>query len=892
MSDLRLEGLPRSGRPLDSYGVDEVEAELARIAREIADAALEVSATPLPSSKSSTTEVASPELDDDVEASFESSSVPEPAIEEPSSLVVFPYDEEPPAPRTFLSAYAADDSRGEDLLGITKDVHACASLIAARTVAPPLSIGLFGDWGSGKTFFMRQLRRRVDKIAREARESGWMQKDIAYYKRIVQIEFNAWHYVEGNLWASLVEHIFDNLRIGDDRSTVATLQKHFLEKLQFEKAAREDASAREKTASQNLEQAGIDLQAALEEYDRKALELAELSKENILLDLKLPTVKAQIDQTLKDLGLGEVRDSVRDLRQALAEAQAVAERGVGILTPLIKAPDKNRRFVVLVVILVVAPLVGLAAEPLLRWISPQLPAQLGAVATSMAALLSLGAGWIRSQAAWMSDKVGRLEAARGELDKQVEEAQAENRGRITDLRQQLEILKAEHSAAQRKREEAERRVADAQAELEQANAGWLLAKFIQDRAESSDYRKHLGVLALVRDDFETLSGLIEEENWRLAPASPNDGDLRHTHPKYATLEEEDAERETRINRIVLYIDDLDRCPPKKVVEVLQAVHLLLAFPLFVVVVGVDARWVARSLQKHYPDLLQDGQGKGGRAAATPDDYLEKIFQIPFWLRPMKDESCLQMVQGLLAPSLEKKASDPMPKVDNSGRAPLPAPPSPDTESEGATLPAAAAPPPPMEADGAPPGDELSDALGREPEEIDLAPCSLVISETEAKFIKLLAPLLGRSPRALKRFVNVYQLIKAGLSEEEQATFLEERTGETADYQAVLFLLSVVTGVPEVAPDLWRVLRQAGRDYLLSDSDLRWVMDEMDTAMGNDPGWRKVSSWLLPPAQSQLRLDKELKPLIHWEPEVSRYSFRVAPEAHPPNSPPLQPSFPS
>ena len=44
-----------------------------------------------------------------------------------------------------------------------------------------------------------------------------------------------------------------------------------------------------------------------------------------------------------------------------------------------------------------------------------------------------------------------------------------------------------------------------------------------------------------------------------------------------------------IERIVLYIDDLDRCPPERVVEVLQAVHLLLAFELFVVVVAVDAR---------------------------------------------------------------------------------------------------------------------------------------------------------------------------------------------------------------------------------------------------------------------------------------------------------------
>jgi len=51
--------------------------------------------------------------------------------------------------------------------------------------------------------------------------------------------------------------------------------------------------------------------------------------------------------------------------------------------------------------------------------------------------------------------------------------------------------------------------------------------------------------------------------------------------------------ELPFKRIVLYIDDGDRCPPDKVVEVLQAVHMLLAFRLFV---AVDVRWVATSLE--------------------------------------------------------------------------------------------------------------------------------------------------------------------------------------------------------------------------------------------------------------------------------------------------------
>lgn len=58
--------------------------------------------------------------------------------------------------------------------------------------------------------------------------------------------------------------------------------------------------------------------------------------------------------------------------------------------------------------------------------------------------------------------------------------------------------------------------------------------------------------------------------------------------------------------MILYIDDLDRCPPAKVLEVLEAVHLLLALELFVVVVGVDPRWLQRSLRHQYRDLVTSG----------------------------------------------------------------------------------------------------------------------------------------------------------------------------------------------------------------------------------------------------------------------------------------------
>jgi hypothetical protein len=106
----------------------------------------------------------------------------------------------------------------------------------------------------------------------------------------------------------------------------------------------------------------------------------------------------------------------------------------------------------------------------------------------------------------------------------------------------------------------------------------------------------------------------------------------------------------RIDRIVLYIDGLDRCPPDRVVELLEAVHLLLAIPRFVVVVAVDPRWLLRAIAVHYREVLaptgvtmsdvgiagdpEIGPDDEGPWASTPAQYLEKIFQVVFTLAPM------------------------------------------------------------------------------------------------------------------------------------------------------------------------------------------------------------------------------------------------------------------
>lgn len=825
-----------------------------------------------------------------------------------------------------LSGFHADDSRSADYLDVRPDVEAFGKLIAARTVDPPLSIGLFGEWGSGKTFFMRMLQDEVNRLAQLADRSGRMQRDLPYWKRIIQIEFNAWHYVEGNLWASMVQHIFDNLRFAGetDRGVIKELQKHLVSQIHTEKAAETQALREQIDAQALVTAAEGDVREARTAFEVQAGELARLSASNFLADVPLQSVREAASDTLRTLGLNEVGHSAVDLRAALGEARVLLGRGLSVATPLLYAPDRKRRLVYLVLAIVTGPVVAISLGWFLTWGGQDRIAGIGAVSGGIAGALSMAAVWIRAQLARADKWIRTVENAQRELDEKVARAQAESLKEVRAAEEELRLCEADYQAAKRKEADAQRRAADAEMRLKEASVTELLTDFVETRANSTDYRKHLGTLALVRNDFEKLSEIIEAENWRLSPGKTGE---ERPFPKFETPEQEQRDRAKRINRIVLYIDDLDRCPPAKVVEVLQAVHLLLAFPLFVVVVGVDARWVVRSVETRYRELLRAGQGTGEHGAenneflarvgtATAHDYLEKIFQVPFWLRSMTDRACQAMVHGLLASSLPLEAGNPGPGFipealhDRAEKLPRREPnrdrgsaaedrgeaaASPPTANRAANVTAARANQEPARETppGGAAGQKDAEQKGSGEHDADLSPEALQIQPVEMRVIEELAPLLGRSPRALKRFVNVYRLIKASLTPYERQVFL--RSDMLPDYQAVLFLLAVDTGAPSAASSVFRAIRDLSaplffkipEEMRLAQPDVlsnggsgapRTLADlvkrlDADPKLRTDADWARVRHWLVA-GDDIYRLPDDLGRLGRWVPRVSRYSFHT------------------
>ena len=767
-----------------------------------------------------------------------------------------------------LAGYIHDGSDREvkNQLGpeLDGEIRAMARLIAARETRPPLAIGLFGPWGMGKSFFMNKVHEEVKRISPEPKLA--FRANQGYCRGTVQVEFNAWHYAESNMWAGLVVHLFDELEKAlpehkSDADSVGDARKAILEQM-------ETFDNRWQVVAERLEKINTrmeELQKIRKPHEEEEKTLSgklqsfpkygQIIKDALVMEAK---ADAELEKVAGQLGIGKLENAWDQLDLLVADSRKLTSRSRILLASLLDRQDEKGVLTRLAILLGIVLGVALAWRWLGWLIDKKLDgAEWSGLVAQVTAVVGTVTFWLQKTMIGAGAALDRLEALHARVQEQSKQKWSEQLNNKQEIENKLEQVRAQAEGCRLELAEIEQEQQGCREQLLELSDMRRVSRFIRERADSREYHQHLGIMDSIRRDFEMLAAALGRQP-----------------------EDDPQEKKWRLERIVLYIDDLDRCPREQVMELLEAVHLMLAIPLFIVVVGVDPKWIRSALRNRYGDQLS-GQDR----APDPDLFLEKIFQVPFWLREMDEDGYRMMVQALAAADGLGTGSR-----DDSGKPALTgAGKGGNEDQKELETPAGAATEQPQAVEIiATPVDVAATAAAEEAKRVAEAaanPQPIKITEKETVFMGHLWPLLANTPRGVKRFVNTYRLIKHRYAP-------GSTTFETDDYKTVQLLLALWIGEPRLTPFflgfLWAfhpetslqsirpIAKQGNKDKL--DSFIDAIRQQSATGPAATLTREKMGELIAkvirvadqdPPP---LRCEK----LADWQPRVQRFIFSPHP----------------
>lgn len=625
--------------------------------------------------------------------------------------------------RSLPQRLVSDEARGDDLLDIDVEAGSLAEAVLLEGVKPPLAVGILGSWGSGKTFVMNRMRRRMLQI-RSYEAKGWLtdpenESGPTYVGHVYPIEFNAWTYAKSNLWASLMHKIFTDLnrqltlenrlidalvmaRLKDESQPAEKpveaepggaeqdrIQRHKLVEVLRQEGlwpeilsggVVEPRSFLQDEQGQKLraewKQRGESADTLQPHLEALGKEYMELRREESLKEWNFwPTLFSAREQGLRSLletelgrnvlieweerdGAPEAlwtylqqktrdeMDALEDLRDQLHEARKKLA-GKAVWTPVVtklkavlsesawqkleqkiskddadvlmalqgqgpdirsmlkqagERPVETMALMLFAVAVVVVPrLLGYVNWP-------------SAIVTVATAVASVGAG-VGRVFLHVQEQLNRIS------DEFAESLEAEQARLVAGQARHLDTKELREAGA--RVAELEAQVRHLERRIGMTSRCRSLVEFIQSRLEDQYYEKQLGLMHRVECDLRELTDALyihEEDPIDVAEQK------RELFPRGQP-------------RVVLFIDDLDRCPPRRVVQVLEAVQLLLKTELFVVVLGLDTRYVTRALEKAYVGILAAQGDPSGL------DYIEKILTLPYRVHPVASDAVEDYLKG-------------------------------------------------------------------------------------------------------------------------------------------------------------------------------------------------------------------------------------------------------
>ena len=239
-----------------------------------------------------------------------------------------------------------------------------------------------------------------------------------------------------------------------------------------------------------------------------------------------------------------------------------------------------------------------------------------------------------------------------------------------------------------------------------------------------------------------------------------------------------------IDRLVVLVDDLDRCLPEIAIETLEAIRLFLFVPRAAFVIAADEGMIEYAVRQHFPDLpVTTGSATYAR------NYLEKLIQVPFRLPSLGYAETRIYVTLLLVLNDCGEESDEFSEIVGLAREVLRRP------WTGLGLDRAA----------------IGEALGSVPEAVERA------LELSGRIAPILADGARGNPRQIKRFINTMML---RLAIAEERGFLDELN---------ISVLAKVMLAEQFAPELYDAIARGSANTGAFEE-----LDALEAAVRQEP----------------------------------------------------------
>lgn len=119
---------------------------------------------------------------------------------------------------------------------------------------------------------------------------------------------------------------------------------------------------------------------------------------------------------------------------------------------------------------------------------------------------------------------------------------------------------------------------------------------------------------------------------------------------------------------VIFIDDLDRCSPDKVVEVIEAMNLMINSDFSAkcyFIIGMDGQMVAASLDERYQSLVDKFREEEKKYGSIGWYFLDKFIQLPIFLPILSPEKKEDLLDRLFVQGRSRPGEPPVEKSDEA-----------------------------------------------------------------------------------------------------------------------------------------------------------------------------------------------------------------------------------